>query len=171
MFSIAGRLKKYTSECESAGRACCQGGAEWIANGDARMAEFDNIQKIAPFLDKHLLLNLLEHVQSQNVSVRQLCSHSAGHGVVSGQAERSSGVGMQGRCGLHDAWDKFSKTAAFHQDCAGHHANIAISWCYLGGPTFVETRDGFCITRQIHLPAIVLYRVAGCMQCHTRFPR
>ena len=32
------------------------------------MAEFDNIQKIAPFLDKHLLFPLLEHVQSQNVS-------------------------------------------------------------------------------------------------------
>jgi translation initiation factor 3 subunit E len=31
------------------------------------MAEFDNIQKIAPFLDKHLLLPLLEHAQSQNV--------------------------------------------------------------------------------------------------------
>lgn len=31
------------------------------------MAEFDNIQRIAPFLDKHLLLNVLEHVQSQNV--------------------------------------------------------------------------------------------------------
>ena len=68
-----------------------------VVDSAARMAEFDNIQKIAPFLDKHLLLNLLEHVQSQNVSVRQLCSYSAGHGVVSRQAERSSGVGMQGR--------------------------------------------------------------------------
>ena len=33
-----------------------------------KLAEFDNIQKIAPFLDKHLLLPLLEHAQSQNVS-------------------------------------------------------------------------------------------------------
>jgi hypothetical protein len=38
------------------------------------MAEFDNIQKIAPFLDKHLLLNLLDHVQSQKVSGRSRCT-------------------------------------------------------------------------------------------------
>jgi hypothetical protein len=40
------------------------------------MAEFDNIQRIAPFLDKHLLLQVLDHVQNQKVSRLPSCPFS-----------------------------------------------------------------------------------------------
>ena len=42
------------------------------ARGAAIMAEFDNIQRVAPFLDRHLLLPLLEHAQAQGVRAPSL---------------------------------------------------------------------------------------------------
>ena len=40
------------------------------------MAEFDNIQRVAPFLDRHLLLPLLEHAQAQGVCAPFLPPHA-----------------------------------------------------------------------------------------------
>jgi len=52
------------------GPSAAGGRGQQVSNSDARMAEFDNTQKIAPFLDKHLLLMLLDHTLEQKVSSR-----------------------------------------------------------------------------------------------------
>ena len=43
------------------------------------MAEYDNTQKIAPFLDKHLLLQLLDHALEQKVRARAARTHAPTH--------------------------------------------------------------------------------------------